>query len=76
MAQVLSALGLVSISVAGDKRLNKQDSWLEEKILELQKTQAALEKAPAFAVVGIAKKAGVIVSEVVSELARRELLRK
>lgn len=56
--------------------MNKQDSWLEEKIVELQKTQAALEKAPAFAVVGIAKKAGVIMAEVVSELARRELLRK
>lgn len=66
----------MSISVAGDKRLNKTDSWLEEKIEELNKTQAALESAQAFAVVGIAKKAGVIMAEVVSELARRELLRK
>lgn len=66
----------MSISVVGVKRLNKTDSWLEEKIKELQKTQAALESAQAFAVVSIAKKAGVIMSEVVSELAKRELSRK
>lgn len=52
-----------------------EEIWLMAKIEELQKQQAALENAPAYAAVGVAKKAGVLMLEVVTELARREVCR-
>lgn len=57
--------------------MNDEDTefWLMGKIEELEKQQAALANAPAYAAVGIAKKAGVLMLEVVKELARREVCR-
>ncbi len=52
-----------------------ENQWLEEKIAELAKHSLALENAPAFAIMGLAKKAAICVAEVTQELARRELLR-
>ena len=51
------------------------DEWLREKVKELKGHSDALESAPAYSVVSLARKAGVCVAEITAELARRELLR-
>lgn len=52
-----------------------EEIWFNDKIEELEELQLALANAPAYAAVGLAKKAGVLMLEVVKELARREVNR-